>query len=1213
MTDLLWAGIGARKTPPHILDQMTILARRMDEAGWHLRSGGADGADSSFAAGARPQQRTIFLPWTGYNGLSGPDCQVPTNNQLQQCLAIAERLHPAWHKCGQGVRKLHARNVSILLGPDLHRPVRAVVCWTERGQTVGGTGMGLRIAAEHDIPIFNLGFVKMDQAWAALRLLRNSISSAATDAPSEPTSLAPETMARVVHLRDAPPDAIRIDRGTPWGNPFRIGPDGDRREVIAKFRDHFWNRIHAGEVNLDQLAGLHGKNLACHCAPLPCHGDVLAEAAAWAVTNKRRTTAESRAAATPSAGAASLETLTRTYLASDACVFRFTKADWGVFSNFAPLPNPISAAGNSWPTSEHLYQAAKFRLSSAVQQAIAAAPSAREAAKIGRNRDNTPDADWMSRRADAMRWVIRMKREANRELIDSALDRTGQREIVEYSGHDAFWGAKPDGARLVGRNVLGRLWMELREQIRDGDPRALASAWPDPLTAAPFASPASPDHTDAHLPASVRLVTSHRRLLEASQDGWLRPRPETTFQLGRERPVAEDVSTPENAITVRITFDPRKFPFPALRAQLAQTAAGAADETTPLSWRGPIPLFSVTKLEVASNEHRTRLLALAGQFSNVSLPPTEIVVAGRDIASSAMPHASSDKRPALRLPDKLNAIQGALAMAASTAPREEPWTRVLQHALDREPSSFRSGAERINAPWLQLPWLDRETIKPSQSERGDQGRLWSAAMSTLQWPNAESQSQAVLAEKIARAASAESPNPAADLWLMQTLDIISAREPVIYAGSADEHAGLAIQLALLRPDPVRFSSWPTSMPDLPPSVTWAGAILCGWRHGYLELDRSFRGDAALQETIATSALAAAVPSAYPALRTGQAPDTDSDERTRINNGYLALLQASNQTPALIPYHDDFVRFRDDVTTALAAARQPPEYLERLEALDQRLATEAARSQRASDACMRLEDLLAQLPHLQQTTAASDPIIDGFSRDCADCLAEWHELARDPDMTPHVSQVASDDLPLRLASLAPYAELCQPTIQNHGHPVIRDYDSLLETADNKPELLACQAGFETLRHQVLQALSSPTSDPEEHASLQRISSTLDDSYRRLHSVQDLQRQFSRCAADALDLEDWAAAHPDAPLTDCPDFDAWRKNADALIGRYHHMNHDRAFSSHLRERAEARDYFSRRLAHLSEPRLQRPTPVANKQTVEQSPYRAAEHDAGYSVGL
>ena len=75
---------------------------------------------------------------------------------------------------------------------------------------------------------------------------------------------------------------VLIDRRTKWGNPFKLGVDGDREQVIARYRADLWRRIRAGQVSLEELAELDGCWLACWCEPLPCHGDVLARAAAWA-------------------------------------------------------------------------------------------------------------------------------------------------------------------------------------------------------------------------------------------------------------------------------------------------------------------------------------------------------------------------------------------------------------------------------------------------------------------------------------------------------------------------------------------------------------------------------------------------------------------------------------------------------------------------------------------------------------------------------------------------------------------------------------------------------------------------------------------------------------------------------------------------------------------------------------------------------------------
>lgn len=64
---------------------------------------------------------------------------------------------------------------------------------------------------------------------------------------------------------------LYIGRPSKWGNPFVIGRDGSRADVIAKYRA--W--IVAQPALLNALDELRGRDLICWCAPLACHGDVL--------------------------------------------------------------------------------------------------------------------------------------------------------------------------------------------------------------------------------------------------------------------------------------------------------------------------------------------------------------------------------------------------------------------------------------------------------------------------------------------------------------------------------------------------------------------------------------------------------------------------------------------------------------------------------------------------------------------------------------------------------------------------------------------------------------------------------------------------------------------------------------------------------------------------------------------------------------------------
>lgn len=158
---MIYAGIGARETPPEILSQMTQIAEELGAAGWHLRSGAAHGADTAFEEGCDQARggKTIFLPWFGYNDRARDD--TPGRTVFSYAVSIniafkAEEHHPGWQNLKLGARKLMYRNAQIVLGYLANEPVDMVICWTKGGCAVGGTGHAIRIANHYDIPVFNL-------------------------------------------------------------------------------------------------------------------------------------------------------------------------------------------------------------------------------------------------------------------------------------------------------------------------------------------------------------------------------------------------------------------------------------------------------------------------------------------------------------------------------------------------------------------------------------------------------------------------------------------------------------------------------------------------------------------------------------------------------------------------------------------------------------------------------------------------------------------------------------------------------------------------------------------------------------------------------------------------------------------------------------------------------------------------------------------------
>ena len=190
----------------------------------------------------------------------------------------------------------------------------------------------------------------------------------------------------------------------------------------------------------------------------------------------------------------------RIYASDQVCGFRFTRQAWGELSNFQPLTVPIAAGPWTFRTSEAIYQAGKFAARPDVQQRIADAPTPREAAAIGRTPGLGIDPGWNAQRVDVMRWVLRCKREANPAEIDAVLAATRERPIVEVSTRDPWWGARPVADRYERRNVLGRLWMELRRQLCDGHPAARSGTWAGRIRVGRLAD-------DPAVPATAREAT----------------------------------------------------------------------------------------------------------------------------------------------------------------------------------------------------------------------------------------------------------------------------------------------------------------------------------------------------------------------------------------------------------------------------------------------------------------------------------------------------------------------------------------------------------------------------------------------------------------------------------------------------------------------------------------------------------------------------------
>jgi type I restriction enzyme, S subunit len=156
----------------------------------------------------------------------------------------------------------------------------------------------------------------------------------------------------------------------------------------------------------------------------------------------------------------------RTYRRDECAVFRKTNEVFGGLSNMAP-GFPVRVNGVFILTVEALYQACRFPHMSEIQRLILEQRSPMTAKMVGKPYRQNSRPDWDLVRVKIMRWCLRLKLLMNRAQFSELLLETGDRPIVEDSRKDNFWGAlRADSKTLVGMNVLGRLLMELREEIK---------------------------------------------------------------------------------------------------------------------------------------------------------------------------------------------------------------------------------------------------------------------------------------------------------------------------------------------------------------------------------------------------------------------------------------------------------------------------------------------------------------------------------------------------------------------------------------------------------------------------------------------------------------------------------------------------------------------------------------------------------------------------
>ncbi len=133
----------------------------------------------------------------------------------------------------------------------------------------------------------------------------------------------------------------------------------------------------------------------------------------------------------------------------------------GFLSNF--YPSTIHLEGRDWPTVEHYYQACKT-FDPVYAEKVRTAASADEAKRLGNDPACALRPGWDEYKVEVMRRALSAKFGRGTELRAMLLA-TGNAILAENSRKDYYWGIGADGS---GKNMLGKLLMELRESIITG-------------------------------------------------------------------------------------------------------------------------------------------------------------------------------------------------------------------------------------------------------------------------------------------------------------------------------------------------------------------------------------------------------------------------------------------------------------------------------------------------------------------------------------------------------------------------------------------------------------------------------------------------------------------------------------------------------------------------------------------------------------------------
>jgi len=161
--------------------------------------------------------------------------------------------------------------------------------------------------------------------------------------------------------------------------------------------------------------------------------------------------------------------MSRTYIQNEVAAFLRTSDAYGAFSNMH-AGFALRVVDLHVPATENYYQAMRFPHLPKFQAEILAEPHPVKAKRLAYTRSQETRADWYDVNVSLMRHSLRLRYGHHPEEMSELFAKTKEVPIVEISSRDNFWGTFNENGILRGENILGRLWMELRQEVADHDP-----------------------------------------------------------------------------------------------------------------------------------------------------------------------------------------------------------------------------------------------------------------------------------------------------------------------------------------------------------------------------------------------------------------------------------------------------------------------------------------------------------------------------------------------------------------------------------------------------------------------------------------------------------------------------------------------------------------------------------------------------------------------